>query len=383
VDAETRLDVAGYIFLKMKARSNFPHNLFLYILFLSGIGWLIYTYQVLIGPLIVSGLIAYLLYPGVSWLSKITRIKQRQLVPVVYSIFLLLVVLVVLYIVPIIAYQFSLLTSQLNMILYQAEIFLTNLENKFGFRIPLEPFISDLETEMSQLLKPERIFRILKEVTTNFVWVVIVVITSFHLLRDWERLQEWLIKLSPKDLESDLRYLHQEIKKVWQSYLGGQLLIMLILGVLSGIGIALIGVPGALILGFLAGVLALIPTLGPATATGIAALVAWIQGSSHFDLPNLVVALITVAIFQAIQLFEGFWLTPRVMSRRLNLHPGLVLIAIVGTLFTLGALMALIIIPIIGSLDLIFRYIGRKRAGLDPWSSQESYQVPDLTETVE
>jgi predicted PurR-regulated permease PerM len=269
------------------------------------------------------------------------------------------------------------------MILYQAEIFLTNLENKFGFRIPLEPFISDLETEMSQLLKPERIFRILKEVTTNFVWVVIVVITSFHLLRDWERLQEWLIKLSPKDLESDLRYLHQEIKKVWQSYLGGQLLIMLILGVLSGIGIALIGVPGALILGFLAGVLALIPTLGPATATGIAALVAWIQGSSHFDLPNLVVALITVAIFQAIQLFEGFWLTPRVMSRRLNLHPGLVLIAIVGTLFTLGALMALIIIPIIGSLDLIFRYIGRKRAGLDPWSSQESYQVPDLTETVE
>jgi predicted PurR-regulated permease PerM len=138
--------------------------------------------------------------------------------------------------------------------------------------------------------------------------------------------------------------------------------------------------PGALLLGFLAGALALIPSLGPAVATGIAALVAWVQGSSHFDISNLATALIIVAIFQIIQLIEGFWLTPRIMGRRLNLHPGLVLIAIVGTLFTLGALMALIIVPILGSLDLIFRYAHRKRAGLDPWSKPESDQLPVVIE---
>lgn len=63
------------------------------------------------------------------------------------------------------------------------------------------------------------------------------------------------------------------------------------------------------------------------------------------------------------------------MGRRLNLHPGLILIAVVGTLFTLGALMALIIVPILGSLDLIIRYIRRKRSGLDPWP--EPHQEPD------
>jgi predicted PurR-regulated permease PerM len=74
-----------------------------------------------------------------------------------------------------------------------------------------------------------------------------------------------------------------------------------------------------------------------------------------------------VAIFGLIQLVEGFWLTPRIMGRRMNLHPGLVLVAVVGTLFTLGAVMALIISPLLASFDLVFRYIRRRRAGLDPW----------------
>jgi diguanylate cyclase (GGDEF)-like protein len=106
--------------------------------------------------------------------------------------------------------------------------------------------------------------------------------------------------------------------------------------------------------------------------------VAWTQGSTYLDISNLAVTLIVVAIFQAIQLIEGFWLTPRIMGHRLNLHPGLVLIAIVGTLFTLGALIALIIVPLLGSLDLLFRYARRKRAGIDPWVFQDSAQSQEI-----
>ena len=56
------------------------------------------------------------------------------------------------------------------------------------------------------------------------------------------------------------------------------------------------------------------------------------------------------------------------MSRRINLHPGIIMVAVVGTLFTLGALIALIIVPIIGSLVIVGGYIQRKRAGLAPWT---------------
>ena len=157
----------------------------------------------------------------------------------------------------------------------------------------------------------------------------------------------------------------------------------MVLEIAMTVDLPVIGLPGAFILGFLAGALALIPTVGPATATTIAAIVAWTQGSTYLGLSNLAITLLVVIIFAAIQFFEGFWLTPRIMSRRLNLHPGLVLIAIVGTLFTLGALMALIIVPLLSSLDLIFRYARSKRAGLDPWAYQESAQIPSEEEHEE
>jgi len=275
--------------------------------------------------------------------------------------------MVVAYLYPIIANQANLLAKQLAKLPNHVEILQANLEEILEFKLPLEAFVQELETDAAQLLKPDRVFRMIRGASTNIVWVIIIFITSFHLLRDWEKLREWLFGLSPRHLEPEFRRLHQEIKGVWNVYLRGQLIIMSILGILSGVGAAAIGVPFALILGFLAGILDLIPNLGPTIATGIAAIVALFQGSTYLDIPNVAVSLIVIAIFFLIQLFENFWLTPRIMGRRLNLHPGLVLVATVGTLFTLGALMALIITPILGSLELIFQYARRKRAGLDPW----------------
>jgi predicted PurR-regulated permease PerM len=286
-------------------------------------------------------------------------------------LFLVVFVLAVVYLSPIIARQFRQLTAQLDRFPDQIDTLQINLDDFLGFSLPLETLVRELETDLSQLLKPDRIFRILRGASTNIVWLVIIFITSYHLLRDWEKLREWLFKLAPKKLEPDLRRLHVEIKGLWRAYLRGQLLIMSILGILSGIGAAAIGLPGALLLGFLAGILALIPNLGPTTAAAIAAVVAWTQGSSYLAFSNLTVAVMVVVIFGLIQLVEGFWLTPRIMGRRMNLHPGLVLVAVVGTLFTLGAVMALIISPLLASFDLVFRYIRRKRAGLDPWQPLE------------
>ncbi len=85
---------------------------------------------------------------------------------------------------------------------------------------------------------------------------------------------DWFIRLAPAEYEPDILHLYQEIKSVWQIFLRGQLLIMFLVGLLSGLVAAVIGLPGASILGILAGTLALIPTHGPAIATMINAIVA-------------------------------------------------------------------------------------------------------------
>jgi predicted PurR-regulated permease PerM len=101
------------------------------------------------------------------------------------------------------------------------------------------------------------VFRFVRGATSNGVWVLVILVTTYYLLRDWERLREWLVRLAPEAYQPDVRRLHQEIKDIWQAYLRGQLLVMLLVGILTGLASAALGLPGA-------------ATLGPtATAVGV------------------------------------------------------------------------------------------------------------------
>lgn len=349
-----------------------------YILMFLGIGGLIFTYRVLIGPLVIAALLAYLLYPGVTWIAKRSPLERGHIVPLVYIVFLGVMILVFIYLSPVIIQQARILTAGLTTVPDQIKSIETDILENFGFDVSLEAFWVDLQNDVAQLLKPERVFRVIQSVGANIFWVVVVFATSFYLLRDWPRLREWLISAAPEESQPDVRRLHQEIKAVWRAYLRGQLLIMFLLGLVSGLGAMAIGLPGALILGILAGTLALIPTLGPAVATGLAAIIAWTQGSTYLDISNLGMTIMAIFIFQIVQAIEGIWLTPQIMGRRMQLHPGLVLLAVIGSLATVGATMALIVVPLIGSMDIVIRYTRRVRAGLDPWPDDESLLAVEI-----
>jgi len=124
-----------------------------------------------------------------------------------------------------------------------------------------------------------------------------ILVTTYYLLRDWEHLREWLIRPAPEAYQADLRRLHGEIKGVWRAYLRGQLLLMILVGILTGLGAAAVGLRGAVVLGLLAGALDLIPSLGPAAATATAAIIAWFEGSAHLPLTNAVFAVLVVALY--------------------------------------------------------------------------------------
>jgi predicted PurR-regulated permease PerM len=357
--------------MESKPKSNFAKEIAYYFFLMAAAAWLLVRYQVLIGPLIISGLISYLLYPLVTWLSKRFRTDRRRIAGLVYLVFLAVLIWGIVFIIPLAVEQANLISSQISSFEDQVASLQIDIVETLGFDIPINSYVEELGEDLGQLLQPERSFRVIRSATTNIVWVLVILITSYHLLRDWEKLREWFFGLFPDEAALEYRKLHQEIKKVWRSYLRGQVLVMMFIGLMSGLGAAAIGLPNALILGVLAGALALIPNIGPAAATIIASLVAWTQGSTFLDLSNLSVTLLVVAIFGLVQMIEGFWLTPRIMSRRLHIHPAVITIAIVGTLFALGALIALIIVPIIGSLILVLQYVRRKRAGLDPWLDEK------------
>jgi predicted PurR-regulated permease PerM len=233
--------------------------------------------------------------------------------------------------------------------------------------LSLDELLVGLQEISSPLLKPERILRVLKATTTNLAWILVILVTTYYFLRDWERLREWLIRLAPEAYQSDVRRLHKDIQGVWQAYLRGQLLLMLVVGVLTGLGSAAVGLPGAVALGLLAGALDLVPSLGPTVAMVVAALIAWFEGSAYLPLSNTWFTVVVIALFNLVQLLENIWLQPRIMGRSVRLHPGLVFVSIVGALTLMGVLAALIIVPLVGSARVVGRYVHRRMLGFEPW----------------
>lgn len=342
------------------------------LLLLATLAWLLYLYSPLIAPLVIAALLAYLLNPLVGWFKARLKLSQTWVAALVFIAFLLLAALALTYLVPLVVRQARLLSSQLDAIQVQLALLGNQLSDLTGFQLPLEQLYFELQTEGAQFFQPERIFRVLITATTNGVWLLIVLVASFYLLRDGERLRLWFLRLAPERLQPDLNRLHAEIAQVWAIYLRGQLMLMIAIGLLSGLGAAAVGLRSAALVGVLAGTLAIIPSLGPAIATALAAALAWLGGSTYLNISNLWFALLVCAIFIGVQLLESIWLSPQWMGRRLHLHPGLVFLAVVSTLTILGATAALIIVPLIGSAEVLLRYTRARLLGAEPWPAPKT-----------
>jgi predicted PurR-regulated permease PerM len=166
--------------------------------------------------------------------------------------------------------------------------------------------------------------------------------------------------------------LYERIKVVWQIYLRGQLLLMTILGVASGIAAAVIGLPGPLIIGILAAVLALIPSFGTSTTAVITVVVALLVGSNFLNVSNIWFGIIVLIIYVLIHLAETYWLRPLIMGQSLQLHPALVIISVIGALSLGGVLAVLIIVPLLSTAGILGTYFYRRILGRDPWAKPAS-----------
>jgi predicted PurR-regulated permease PerM len=99
----------------------------------------------------------------------------------------------------------------------------------------------------------------------------------------------------------------------------------------------------------------------------VAASIAWFEGSTHLPISNVWFAVVVVAVYSSVQLVENVLLQPRIFGRALRLNPGIVFVAVVGALALGGALIALIIVPLLGSVGVLGRYVHRRILGLPPW----------------
>ncbi len=179
---------------------------------------------------------------------------------------------------------------------------------------------------------------------------------TFYLLLVAPRLRIGLYELFPEEYHEEIAYLIDQISRTWRRYLRGQVFLCFVIFAMTWVGLTIIGMPGAFTLAVIAGVLEIVPNLGPVLATVPAVIAALIQGSTRFSVPNWEFALITLGLYTLIQQLENNLLVPRIVGSAVNVHPFLVLIGIVVGAQTFGVLGALLAAPILATLRILAHY---------------------------
>ncbi len=336
----------------------------------------------LIEALAIAALLAYILNPLVTFVHIRAKVSRTWIVWFVYLLSLGGLVTVGIILIPLIPEQTTNLISELQVIVAQIQADYLSAPIVFmNIEIPINNLIPDISTfSPNSAVQTDIILNAIETTTTNVGWLAVILVSTFYLLQDWKRLRQWLSKWIPNAYNGDARYLYEQISLVWNQYFRGQFRLSLIVGTLTGIGSALIGLPGAVIFGILAGVFDVLLSVGPLIITGVAALVALFGGSTFLELSNVAFMLVVVAVFSVIQVAENVWLRPRIMGQSLNLHPAIVFIAIITSLALTGILTALIVIPMVASTAVIIRYLHAKIFKLDPWTDLHAKIVVEQNE---
>jgi len=204
--------------------------------------------------------------------------------------------------------------------------------------------LSLLQPQLSAL--PQNLFKIIVGAFNNVVGLFTLTVIVYYLILERKNLHKYLLFLFGNNgREERAEAFINQLEKKLGGWVRGQLLLMLFVGILSYVGLLFLGIDYAMPLAFLAGILEIVPNIGPTLSAVPAILVA--LGSSP------ILALAVGALYFAIQQIENNFLVPKVMSKAVGLSPLVVIIALLVGLKLAGIAGAILAIPTVLLLEII------------------------------
>jgi predicted PurR-regulated permease PerM len=353
------------------------------ILFITVIAFLIYA-RVAVRMLAVAAFVAYLIDPAVVYLANHSRLSRKAAVNIVFFSALILLVGIPATLAPIFYDEAKIVVKDVLDLATEVQAMLANPIRLGGLVIHLNELGTSLFQLQNTILTPlpEKALQLLETTSVNALWSLITVVSVHFFLSQWPNMRTGLIALAPPSYHPELHELYRRIRQVWMAYLRGQIVLMLIVGVVFTVAWTVIGIPGALVLGVIAGLLTLIPDVGPFLAAGLAVAVALLEGSSWIPLSNFWVAGITVLAYLVLIGLKNFFLRPIVMGRSVHMNEALVFIIIMIATILEGILGALLIVPLYASTMVILGYLRRKILGQSPFDDDGTNQFVMSEETA-
>jgi predicted PurR-regulated permease PerM len=344
--------------------------------------------------LVIAAIVAALLRPVRAFLQNRLRFPPWLALGVTVVILLLLAFLVVLA-VPILVFSLDGLADKLANSLFQVAEGLADTLSQMtavnigGTTVDLSPLADkiydSLDRSFAELLQesPEeaialladRISRVLEIVFDTISLLSTALFTVFftmYLIVDVSWITQGIDKWIPDAHLREWSTLLKRLGTVWKSYVVGQSLVMLGVGVMVTLLAWLLGLPHPLGLGLLAGLFEIVPTLGPVLAAIPSVIIALFYGSTRFvDMPNVLFAGIVALGYWVVTLIDDSLITPNVQGHVLELPPLVVLLGVLVGVHEFGIIGGILALPVMVSCKVIGRYLYAKIEKRDPFVDDE------------
>lgn len=293
-------------------------------------------------PVLLAGVLFYILHPFVSLLERkgVSRIVS---IASIYIIVLGLFVFLAVTVIPIIKDQVNALIDNLPYFGHEIE----RAARKFGESNVIGRMQESLNIDFANIVKDSTMnftkslssvtgnvtgfLSTLTEVVLTFVMVPFIL---FYLLKDGEQLPNHFLKFISEQRQPAAKRILDDMHYAISSYIRGQIIVSLFIGIMLFIGYLIIGIKYAVLLAILAMIVNIVPYVGPIIAITPALIIAFI------DSPAMILKVIIVMM--VVQLAEGKFISPQVMGKKLDIHP-ITIIFIILTAGNLFGIMGIIL----------------------------------------
>jgi predicted PurR-regulated permease PerM len=331
-------------------------------LFVVVLIWIIVKLTGVILLLVLSIFFAYLVSPLVEFLAKPRHVGRRVIdlpravaIILAYVVILAAIMVAIFVVLPGLSNQFPEFANQAKEYWKTLGEKSQQLNEYFRSRRMPDPLVNAANNAVPRLI--ERISAGVSEFVTGSLaylaflpWLILIPILGFFLLKDVEMFRRSALQMLPRGRwrwRGDEFF--QDVNTTLAAYTRAQLTACFIIGVVCSVGFTLLGLPGGLVMGFLAGVFEFVPLVGPLFIAITAALLALLH-SGPFS------AFLILLFLGVLRIAQDYFIYPRLIGKGIHLHPLAVIMAILSGAEIGGVAGIFLAIPLVAILTVMYRH---------------------------
>lgn len=295
-------------------------------------------------PFLLAFVIAYILNPAVNFFTK-HKISRPLAILTIFLLFFVLIILLALNILPLLIFEIHNLTEVLPEYAARIQRFIQDLQMDYhrfnlpeSVRLIIDDSIRNIEEHLVSFFNDITV--VVVTFLQRFLTLLILPLLVYYFLRDFNFIRNNLKDLVPSSQRQQLFLLLKEMDITLGEYFRGILLISFMLGSMNFVGLTILGVDFALVLGIIIGITNIIPYFGPLIGSIPAVLVALLESP-------------------ALALVENQLITPPLLGKTLGMHPLVILFVLLLGGRLLGLLGLLVAVPFAAMLKILIRHVKR------------------------